>query len=115
MKAVELAKLVTGTLEEYKALRVTDLDVTTLTDIADRVIICSATSRRHAGALADRIIHRTKGNGVQPLSVQGETEAEWILIDLCDIILHIMLPEIRGFYNLEQLWSMTESSSTYKN
>lgn len=107
METIKFAKLVTDTLDEYKALQITDLDVTMLTDIADRVIICSATSRRHASALADKVIRRVKENGVQPLGVEGKMEAEWILIDLCDIIVHIMLPEIRDFYSLEKLWIMT--------
>ena len=108
MKAVELAKLVTDTLEKHKALQVNDLDVTMFTDIADHMIICSAKSRRHAGTLADKVIYRAKENGVRPLGVEGEAEAEWILIDFFDIIVHIMLPDVRGFYGLEELWSMTE-------
>ncbi|MFW0072743.1 MAG: ribosome silencing factor [Coxiella-like endosymbiont] len=116
MKIAELAKLVTDTLNEHKALQINNLNVTMLTDIADHVIICSAASRRHAGALADQVIHRVKENGVRPLGVEGEVEGEWILIDFFDIIVHIMLPEIRDFYSLEKLWSMIEASDErYEN
>ncbi|QTS83884.1 ribosome silencing factor [Coxiella endosymbiont of Amblyomma nuttalli] len=108
MKTIELVKLITDTLAEYKALQITDLNVTTLTDIADHVIICSSISRRHAGGLADKIIHRVKESDVRPLGIEGKATAEWILIDLCDIVVHIMLPKIRNFYSLEQLWSTTE-------
>lgn len=109
MKTVELTKLITNTLDEQKALQINDLNVTTLTDIVDYMIICSATSRRHASALADKVISCMKENGMQPLSVEGKAEAAWILIDFFDIIVHIMLPEIRNFYSLEKLWSTTKT------
>lgn len=110
MKIIELAQLVTNTLDEHRALQINNLDVTTLTDIADYVIICSATSRRHATTLADKVIRRVKENNVRPLGIEGEMEAEWILIDLFDIVVHIMLPEIRDFYSLEKLWNMTKAN-----
>ncbi|AKQ33584.1 ribosome silencing factor [Candidatus Coxiella mudrowiae] len=110
MKSGELVKLVINTLDEQKGLQISEFDVTALTDLADHVIICSATSKRHANALADKVIRRAKENGVRPLGVEGETEAEWILIDLHDVIIHIMLPEVRNFYSLEKLWSMVENA-----
>lgn len=110
MKSGELVKLVINTLDEQKGLQISDLDVTALTDLADHVIICSATSKRHANTLTDKVIRRAKENGVRPLGVEGETEAEWILIDLHDVIVHIMLPEVRNFYSLEKLWSMAENA-----
>lgn len=116
MKIAELAKLVTDTLNEHKALQINNLNVTMLTDIADHIIICSAVSRRHASTLADKVIHRVKKNGMRPLGVEGEAEAEWILIDFFDIIVHIMLPKMRDFYRLEKLWSMMEvSDERYEN
>ena len=114
MRTVELAKLVTDTLDEHKALQIDNLDVTMLTNIADHMIICSATSRRHAGTLADKVIRRAQKNGVQALGVEGKAEAEWILIDFSDIIVHVMLPEVRDFYSLEKLWSMA-TVMRYKN
>ncbi|WP_423064186.1 ribosome silencing factor [Candidiatus Paracoxiella cheracis] len=110
MNTEKLAKLIIDTLEDHKALQITELDVTELTDIVDRMIICSATSKRHANALADNLIMKSKEAGIKPLGVEGEEESEWILIDLHDIIVHIMLPEIRDFYSLEKLWSMTEEA-----
>ncbi|ACJ18746.1 ribosome silencing factor [Coxiella burnetii] len=116
MKSAELANLVINTLDEHKALQITDLDVTALTDLMDRMIVCSATSKRHASALADKVIRRAKENGIRPLGVEGEAEAEWILIDLYDVIVHIMLPEVRDFYSLEKLWSVTETArQQYEN
>ena len=110
MQTSDLTKLVIDTLEDHKGIDITELDVTRLTDVTDRLIICSASSTRHASALSDRVIEAVKSHGVRPLSVEGETEGDWVLIDLQDIVVHIMLPEIRDFYSLEKLWSMTESA-----
>lgn len=116
VKSGELVKLVINALDENKGLQISNLEITALTDLADHVVICSATSKRHASALADKLIHQVKENGVRPLGVEGKTEAEWILIDLSDVIVHIMLPEIRNFYSLEKLWSMAKTASQrYEN
>ena len=105
MRSVNLAKIIVDTLDEHQGLQIRNLDVTTLTDLADRFIICSAISKRHASALVDKAIRRVKENRVWPLGVEGDTESGWILIDLHDVIVHIMLPEVRDFYSLEKLWS----------
>ena len=110
MKSGELAKIIIDTLNKHKGLQISDLDVTALTDLADRVVICSATSKRHASALANKAIRRAKEIGVCPLGVEGDNEAEWILIDLYDVIVHIMLLEVRNFYSLEKLWDVAESA-----
>lgn len=110
INTTQLSKLLVETLQEHKALQITELDVTELTDMADHMIICSATSKRHASSIADKLITKSKEAGVKPLGVEGKEESEWILIDLQDIIVHVMLPEIRDFYSLEKLWSMTEEA-----
>ena len=110
IKAAKFAQLLIDTLDDHKAIQITEIDVTSLTDVADRMIICSASSRRHASALADKVITISKENQVQPLGVEGLQEAEWILIDLQDIIVHIMLPETRDFYSLEKLWQVAETA-----
>jgi len=110
MHTLDLAKLVVDTLDDNKAIDIAELDVSQLTDVTDRLIICSALSSRHASAMADKVIKMVKSNGVRPLHVAGESEGEWVLIDLLDIVVHIMLPETRDFYSLEKLWGMTESA-----
>ncbi len=92
-------------LDELKGEDIKTLDISKLTSIADTMIICSARSTRHLKALADAVIEQAKAHGSRPLSSDGDPNSGWILIDLNDIIVHIMLPETREFYNLEKLWS----------
>lgn len=95
-------------LDENKALEIKDIDVTSLTNLTDHMIICSATSTRHASALADKLIRGLRDQGVRPLGVEGQEDGEWILVDLGDAVVHIMLPAQRDFYDLEKLWRATE-------
>jgi ribosome-associated protein len=111
MTTKQISKLVIETLDNNKALQITEIDVTSLTDVTDRMIICSATSKRHATGLADHVITQAKSHGQQPLGIEGEKEAEWILIDLNNVVVNIMLPEVREFYSLEKLWHVTEATT----
>jgi ribosome-associated protein len=103
----ELLKLIQHTLEDNKAEEIVSLDVRELTAITDWMIICSATSKRHVHALGDHLVTKVKAQGIQPLGVEGENQNEWLLVDLGDIVIHIMLPEVRKFYSLEKLWAVT--------
>jgi ribosome-associated protein len=107
MKITELLNLVTHTLEDNKAEEITSLDVHQLTTITSWMVICTATSKRHAHALGDHLISKIKAQGIQPLGVEGATKSEWLLVDLGEIVVHIMLEETRKFYSLEKLWSAT--------
>lgn len=109
MKNNQLEQLVMKILEDNKALNITNMDVHELTDITDRMIICSATSTRHAKSLADNLIEAARIQGIKPFGLEGEILGEWVLIDFTDLIVHIMLPEIRNFYSLEKLWAVTET------
>jgi ribosome-associated protein len=99
-----LEKLVLTALDEMKAANIKLLDVRGLTDIADAMILASGTSDRHVRAIADRVIEAAKHRGHRPLGVEGQRDGEWVLVDLQDVLLHVMLPRVREFYAIEQLW-----------
>lgn len=105
MQSKQLQKLVLNALADYKILDVVNLDVRELTDVADQMIIGTATSKRHAQSAADHLVATSKAAGVKPIGVEGENEGEWVLIDLGDILVHIMLKATRDFYSLERLWT----------
>jgi len=108
MQSRELEQVVVRALDDLKAKDVVVLDVRSLTTITDTMIMASGTSTRHVKALADQVIEQAKQAGYRPLSVEGEREAEWILVDLADVIVHVMLPATRDFYQLEKLWRLEE-------
>jgi ribosome-associated protein len=102
--APTLLQAVTSALEDMKAVNVKVLDVRGLTDFADTLIVASGTSDRHVRSIADHVIQQAKRNGFRPLGTEGEGEGEWVLVDLQDIVIHVMLPRVREFYGLERLW-----------
>ncbi len=101
-----LRKQVLVALDDLKARDVHEIDVRGKTSIADVLIIASGTSTRHVKSLADEVVRFAKKAGMMPLGVEGQREAEWVLVDLGDIIVHVMLPRIREFYGLERLWTI---------
>ncbi|MFT3741221.1 MAG: ribosome silencing factor [Gammaproteobacteria bacterium] len=108
MQFNNLLDLVIHILNEMKAQDIANLDVRHLTSVTDHMIVCSATSSRQAKAIADKLVTECKQQGFKPLGMEGQDSNEWILVDLGDIIVHIMLAQTREFYNLEKLWAMTE-------
>jgi ribosome-associated protein len=101
-----LRKHVIDALEDLKAKDIREIDVRGKTSIADLLVIASGTSARHVKSIADEVTRFAKKAGVMPLGVEGETEGEWVLVDLGDVIVHVMLPRIREFYGLERLWTV---------
>jgi len=93
-------------LEEIKAKDSVEIDVRGKTSIADFLVVTSGTSTRHVKSIADEVVKFAKKIGVMPLGVEGEREAEWVLVDLADVIVHVMLPRVRDFYALERLWTV---------
>ncbi|MEX1829133.1 ribosome silencing factor [Luteibacter yeojuensis] len=105
-----LRQRVTAALEDLKAKDVREIDVRGKTSIADVLFIASGTSARHVKSIADEVVKFAKEAGVMPLGVEGQSEAEWVLVDLGDIIVHVMLPRIREFYGLERLWTVGDDA-----
>lgn len=104
--ATSLRQHVIDALEELKAKDIREIDVRGKTSIADLLVIASGTSARHVKSIADEVVKFAKKAGVMPIGVEGEQEAEWVLVDLGDVIVHVMLPRIREFYGLERLWTV---------
>jgi ribosome-associated protein len=102
-----LKTVVTNALSDMKALEIKVLDVRGLTDIADFMVIASGTSDRHVRSVAQRVVEKTKEAGFRPHGVEGQKDSDWVLIDLNEMIVHVMLPRVREFYGLEKLWDMT--------
>ncbi len=99
-----LSALVVSTLDEAKALEIKTIDVRKLTDITDEMIVCHGTSDRHVLALTRRVVDALTEQGCKPVGIEGEEDGEWILIDLVDLLVHIMKREAREHYDLESLW-----------
>ncbi|MDH5323891.1 MAG: ribosome silencing factor [Gammaproteobacteria bacterium] len=105
MNADRLVELVVEALEDVKAQDIHVLDVRDKTSVTDIMVIASGTSARQVKALSERVIENAKAHGIKPVGVEGESTAEWVLVDLVDVVVHIMQPSIRDFYQLEKLWS----------
>ena len=108
-----LLKQVHAALEEMKAKDTIEIDVRGKTSIADYLVVASGTSTRHVKSVADEVVQFAKKCGVMPLGVEGEREAEWVLVDLGDVIVHVMLPRVREFYALERLWTVGDQPPDY--
>ncbi len=89
-----------------KAVDVSEIDVRGKTSVCDYMVVASGTSTRHVKSIADEVVRFAKQFDCQPLGVEGEREAEWVLVDLGDVVVHVMLPRVREFYALERLWTV---------
>lgn len=103
----DLKNLVLEALDDSKAKDTTVMDVRDRSSVTDFMIVTSGTSNRHLRTIAETLISKAKEVGEAPLGSEGERDSEWVLVDLGDIIVHIMLPRVREFYNLEKLWAET--------
>ena len=106
MNSEQLSDLVIEALDDIKAKDIVKLDVRDMTTVTDYMIIASGTSSRHVKALLDNVIEKAREAGHRPIGVEGEEGSEWVLLDLQDTLVHVMLPKVREFYNLEKLWSI---------
>ena len=101
-----LLETVHAAIAELKARDVVEIDVRGKSSVTDYMVIASGTSSRHVKSIADEVVKFAKKLDVMPLGVEGEREAEWVLVDLGDVVVHVMLPRVREFYALERLWTV---------
>ncbi|MDJ0759815.1 MAG: ribosome silencing factor [Woeseiaceae bacterium] len=110
MNSEQLSDLVVDALDDIKGLDIVKLDVRDMTTVTDFMVLASGTSSRHVQALVDNVAEKAKDAGHKPIGVEGEEGGEWVLLDLQDTLVHVMLPKMREFYNLEKLWSLGPSA-----
>lgn len=111
MQPEELTEIIIKTLEDMKALDINTLDVRGKTSITDIMVFASGTSDRHVKSLAESVAFQAKQAGEPAIGLEGATEGEWALVDLNGVVVHIMQPKVRDFYQLERLWSVGDKSS----
>ncbi|HMW30892.1 ribosome silencing factor [Plasticicumulans sp.] len=104
MSAEELKNVVVDALDEVKGVDIRVLDVREKSSFADLMVIATGTSDRHVKALAGKVQEKCREAGERPIGVEGEREGQWVLIDLADVVVHVMTAQTRDFYNLEKLW-----------
>ena len=104
----QLRDLVIDALEDFKAIDIQQIDVSGQNPLTDLFVIASGNSTRHIKSMAENLVIKAKAAGCPPLGVEGQAQAEWVLVDLNDVIVHLMLPKTRAFYNLEKLWEASK-------
>lgn len=109
MNSEKLSDLIVDALVDVKGQDIVRLDVRDMTSMTDWMIVASGTSNRHVRGLIDNVIEKAKAVGHRPIGIEGEDGGEWVLLDLQDALVHVMLPKVREFYNLEKLWSIRPS------
>jgi ribosome-associated protein len=107
MNSEQLSELVVDALDDIKGQDIVKLDVRDMTTVTDYMVVASGTSNRHVQALVENVREKATKVGHKPIGVEGESGGEWILLDLQDTLVHVMLPKVREFYNLEKLWSLS--------
>ena len=106
----EKTQAVVTALEDIKATNITVIDTSKLSSLFDRMVIASAASKRQTKALADNVVVKLKERGEEVLGCEGEDSGEWILVDLNEVLVHIMQPAVRDYYSLEELWSKAQTA-----
>ena len=110
MKLNEITDLIQNSLEDMKAVDITSLDVAGKSSLTDILFFATGNSTRHVKSIADEVAIKAKAAGFEILGVEGKGSAEWVLVDLNDVIVHVMLAKTREFYQLEKLWAADDAS-----
>ena len=108
MQSKRLCQLAIDALEDLKGVDIVRIDVRGLSDFTDYMIIATGRSARQVSSLAEHVVMKAKEAGEKPLGVEGLRGGDWVLVDLCDVVVHVMRPEVREFYQLEKLWGGRE-------
>lgn len=106
MQTEKMIEIVHDALEQMKAKDIVDLDVRERSSITDYMIVASGTSKRHVASIAEDVIIKAKESGLMPLGSEGQGNTDWVLVDLGDVVVHVMMPDARAFYDLERLWGV---------
>ena len=110
MNSEKLCKLAREAVEELKGQDISQLDVRKLTDVTDYLLIVTGRSARQVKAIAENVVEKAKAAGNRPLGIEGLDDGEWVLVDLCDVVVHVMQPDTRTYYELEKLWTAIEAA-----
>ncbi len=108
----ELLNLLEKSLDDYKADGIVVINLEGRTSLTDYMVIASGNSQRHVGAMAENLREKIKQSGIQTVSIEGQTQCDWVLIDAGDIIIHLFRPEVREFYNIEKMWGVSQPAVT---
>ncbi len=106
METIDLVKKIETVLDDKKAQQITRLDVQGRTSVCDYMIVVTGTSGRHLKALSDYVVEKLDEDNIRPLGVEGDTGSDWVLLDLGDVLVHLMTQQARDYYQLEKLWSV---------
>ncbi len=109
MKSAQVASLAEEALGDLKAINVVTMDVSELTDVMDYMVVASGSSSRHVKSLANNVSVELKKNGIHIIGIEGEKTGDWVLVDLGDVVVHVMMPDARDLYDLERLWTAHSS------
>jgi ribosome-associated protein len=108
MELAQIVELVRTSLDDMKAVDIQVIDIQGKSSMTDTIVLASGTSTRHVKSLATAVQVSAKDAGIEPLGSEGELEGEWVLVDLNDVVVHVMLPEVRDFYKIEKIWERPE-------
>jgi len=111
MESEQFTQYIVAALDDLKAVNTVTLDVRALTDVMDFMVITSGTSNRHVKSLASHASVEAKKQGMAPMGTEGEDGGEWVLVDFGDVVVHVMLPATRDYYDLERLWTVPEATN----